>query len=106
VIAEVPEAGAKELRGLVDELKQRLGSGVVLLAARSDGKVALALGVTPDLSQRYPANNMIKEIAARVGGTGGGRADFAQAGGGDVEGLPRAVARLEELIATRQAETR
>jgi alanyl-tRNA synthetase len=71
---------------------------VVLLAAAQDCKVALALGVTRDLCARFPAGELIKEIAAAVGGTGGGRPDFAQAGGSDVAATPQALARLETLI--------
>jgi alanyl-tRNA synthetase len=106
IAAEVGDASARELRGLVDDLKGRLGSGLVLLGARAEGKVALALGVTPDLTARFPAGRLIKDIAAQVGGSGGGRADFAQAGGSDVEALPRALARLEALVAAHAAAGR
>jgi alanyl-tRNA synthetase len=99
VAVQVADATPKELRALVDELKQRLGSGVVLLAAVSDDKVALALGVTRDLVGRYAAGELIREIAAVVGGSGGGRPDFAQAGGSDVAKTEQALARLGELIA-------
>jgi alanyl-tRNA synthetase len=100
IAAEVPDATPKELRALVDELKQRLGSGVVLLGARADGKVALALGVTSDLTDRYRAGALVKQLAAKVGGSGGGRSDFAQAGGTRAEGLREALEELYELIAT------
>jgi alanyl-tRNA synthetase len=99
VAAQVADATAKELRAMVDELKQRLGSGVVLLAAVQDDKVALALGVTRDLVGRFPAGELIREIAAVVGGSGGGRPDFAQAGGSDVAKTDQALRRLGELIA-------
>jgi alanyl-tRNA synthetase len=99
VAAQVADATAKELRAMVDELKQRLGSGVVLLAAVQEGKVALALGVTRDLVGRYPAGELIREISAVVGGSGGGRPDFAQAGGSEVAKTEQALARLGELIA-------
>jgi alanyl-tRNA synthetase len=99
VAAEVPDASAKELRNLVDELKQRLGSGIVLLGAHVDGKVALALGVTRDLTDRYRAGALVKQLATRVGGSGGGRPDFAQAGGNRSEGLQEALAELYELVA-------
>jgi alanyl-tRNA synthetase len=99
VAAEIPEASAKELRGLVDEIKQRLGSGVVLLAARGDGKVALALGVTRDLTDRFSAGALVQQVAQKVGGAGGGRPDFAQAGGTRAEGVPEALELLYELAA-------
>jgi alanyl-tRNA synthetase len=101
VAAEVPEADARELRELVDELKRRLGSGVVLLGARRDGKVALALGVTRDLTQRFSAGELVKKVARKVGGSGGGRPDFAQAGGTRAEGLPDALRLLYELVESR-----
>jgi alanyl-tRNA synthetase len=101
VAAQVADATAKELRAMVDELKQRLGSGVVLLAAVQEGKVALALGVTRDLVARFPAGELIREIAALVGGSGGGRPDFAQAGGNDPARTDEALARLKDLVARR-----
>ena len=100
VATQVEGVDARELRSMVDELRGRLGSGIVLLAALDDGRVSLALGVTPDLTARFRAGDLIREIAARVGGKGGGRPDFAQAGGNEPEKLPEAFARLEELIAS------
>jgi alanyl-tRNA synthetase len=99
VTAEVEEASPKELRTMVDELKQRIGSGVVLLASRHEGKVALALGVTADIASRFPAGRLIKGLAECVGGSGGGRPDFAQAGGSQPENLPRALDLLAPLLA-------
>ncbi len=93
---EVEDASPKELRGMVDELKQRLGSGVVLLVARQNGKVALAVGVTQDLTERFRAGDLIKSAAECVGGSGGGRPDFAQAGGTRADGIPRALERFRE----------
>ena len=90
----VEGVSARDLRSMVDELKERLGSGIVLLACEQDGRVSLALGVTPDLVDRFRAGDLIREVAAEVGGKGGGRADFAQAGGRDAAGLDRAFERL------------
>jgi alanyl-tRNA synthetase len=94
----VDGASASELRGMIDDLRGRLGSGVVLLAAVDGDKVALALGVTKDLTSRLKAGDLIREIAAVVGGKGGGRPDFAQAGGPDVAKLDAALARFRALI--------
>ena len=69
------------LRALADSIRDRLGSGVVVLAAERDGKVALLVSVTKDLADRIHAGNMVKAIAPIVGGRGGGRPDFAEAGG-------------------------
>ena len=84
---------------MVDALRDKLKSGVVLLASESDGRVALALGVTPDLTKRFPAGRLIREVASVVGGKGGGRPDFAQAGGRDPSKLDAAFERLDALIA-------
>jgi len=96
---EIEGANPKELRQLVDELKQRLGSGIVLLGVRDAGKAALALGVTKDLVGRFSAGDLVRELAKELGGTGGGRPDFAQAGGPDANNLAAALARLPELLA-------
>ena len=98
VTARVEGVGAKELRSLVDDLKARIGSGVVLLAAEQEGGVALALGVTKDLCGRFRAGDLVREVAAVVGGRGGGRPDFAQAGGNDPSRLDEAFQRLEALL--------
>ena len=83
---------------MVDALRDELGSGVVLLAAASDGRVSLALGVTPDLTERYRAGDLVREVARVVGGKGGGKADFAQAGGNDPGELETAFEKLYSLI--------
>jgi alanyl-tRNA synthetase len=94
----VEGVGARELRALVDDLRSRLGSGVVLVAAERDDGVALALGVTPDLVERLKAGDLIRDVAGIVGGKGGGRPDFAQAGGRDASRLDEAFERLFALI--------
>ena len=94
----VDDVGPKELRELADDLKQRLGSGCIALGTVSDGKVVLLTAVTEDLLDRYHAGNLLTEISKVVGGRGGGRADLAQAGGGDPEKLPLALKRFQELI--------
>ncbi len=99
VAAEIEGANPKELRQLVDELKQRIGSGIVLLGVRHEGKAALALGVTKDLVGRFSAGGLVRELAKEVGGTGGGRPDFAQAGGPETGKLDAALARLPKLLA-------
>ncbi|HSM13796.1 MAG TPA: alanine--tRNA ligase [Thermoanaerobaculia bacterium] len=95
---EVPPAPAGELRHLADVLRDKLGSGVVVLGTRDGGKVTLLAAVTPDLRDRVPAGRLVKEIAVVVGGSGGGRPDFAQAGGKDPERLPEALARVPEAV--------
>ena len=99
VASRVEGVGAVELRGMVDDLRVKLGSGVVLLASEDDGRVSLALGVTKDLIERFRAGDLIREVAGLVGGKGGGRPDFAQAGGNDPSHLDAAFERFESLIA-------
>jgi alanyl-tRNA synthetase len=97
--ARVEGVDAKALRGMVDELRGKLGSGIVLLAAEGEGGLSLALGVTKDLVPRFKAGDLVREVAKVVGGKGGGRPDFAQAGGRDASRLAEAFERLEALVA-------
>ncbi|MGB9627250.1 MAG: alanine--tRNA ligase [Thermodesulfobacteriota bacterium] len=96
--ARVDGKDVKRLREFVDQLKEMIGSGIVLLGSRIQDKVSLILGVTPDLTGRYKANEMIKKVSLHVQGTGGGRPDFAQAGGSDPHQLDEALKSIDELI--------
>ena len=89
--ARLDGVDAKSLRDTLDQLKNKLGSGVVLLATESDGKVNLVAGVTKDLVGRFKAGDLVKAAAEKVGGRGGGRPDMAQAGGTDPAGIPAAL---------------
>jgi len=90
------EKGA--LRGLSDSLRDRLGSGIVVLASENDGKVSLVVSVTKDLTPRVQAGRIVKELAPIVGGGGGGRPDFAEAGGKDPAKIDELLARAPELV--------
>ena len=103
LVRKVDGLGAGDLRGLVDDLRGQLKSGVVLVASADEGKVALALGVTPDLKDKLKAGDLVREISAVVGGKGGGRPDFAQGGGPDAAQLDAAFERLYALIAAARA---
>jgi alanyl-tRNA synthetase len=88
-----------QLRTLVDNLRNKLGSGVVVLgSAQQDGKVALITGVTLDLTGRLSAGKIIAPLAQRVGGSGGGRSDMAEAGGKDASALNAALASAPEVV--------
>ncbi|MCH2222635.1 MAG: DHHA1 domain-containing protein, partial [Dechloromonas sp.] len=89
--ANVDGADAKSLRDTLDHVKNKMGSGVILLAAVNDGKVALAAGVTKDLTDKVKAGDLMREFAGRLGGKGGGRPDMAQGGGTDAAALPGAL---------------
>jgi len=96
--AEVGVQDVKSLRDLGDRLRDKMKSGVLLLGSRAGEKVTLLCMVTKDLAGRFHAGNIVKAVAPLVGGTGGGRPDMAQAGGANPEGLPGALARLEEIV--------
>ncbi len=98
ISAQVPEMSREALRGLVDTLRQKLGSGVVVLGMAEDGKVALIGGVTKDLTAKLHAGKIIQAIAKEVGGSGGGRPDLAEAGGKDTVGLNRALVLVSTII--------
>ncbi len=86
------------MRQLVDSLRQKLGSGVVVLGIVEDGKVALLAGVTKDLTSKLHAGKIIQATAKEVGGSGGGRPDLAEAGGKDTSGLKTALDHVYPLI--------
>jgi len=98
--ANVEGADAKSLRDTLDQCKNKLGSGVILLAAVTDDKVALAAGVTSDLTGRVKAGDLMREMAQRLGGKGGGRPDMAQGGGTDVAALPEVLKSVPGWVAS------
>ena len=99
--AQIDGADARSLRDAVDQLKGKLGSSVIVLATVNEGKVVLVAGVSADLLTRMKAGEIAGAVAAQVGGKGGGRADFAQAGGTQPENLGKALAGVETLIRNR-----
>jgi alanyl-tRNA synthetase len=101
VKTEVTDRSA--LRELAEQLRDKLGDSVVLVASEHEGKVQLVLTVAKGLTGRYKAGDMIRGIAQVVGGTGGGRADMAQAGGSDVSRLDEAIAAIYDSVASAAA---
>ncbi|HEX8784235.1 MAG TPA: alanine--tRNA ligase [Steroidobacteraceae bacterium] len=102
VATKVDGADAGTLRSAVDQLKDRLKSAVVVLASVQDAaKVLLVAGVTPDQTNRIQAGELAGAVAALVGGRGGGRADFAQAGGSKPEALDAALESVQEFVRAR-----
>ena len=95
---EVQGVDPKSLRDMLDQLKNKLGSGVVVLAAHDGEKVSLVAGVTKDLTGQVKAGDLIRELATQLGGKGGGRPDMAQGGGTDIAALPQAIAAVPELV--------
>jgi len=98
---EGQDAGA--MRGMLDKLKERLGSAVIVLGAEKDGKAVLAAGVTSDLTDRVQAGKLINHVASQVGGKGGGRPDMAQAGGSQPEHLQTALDSVSDWVAAQLA---
>jgi alanyl-tRNA synthetase len=89
---------AKDLRDFGDKLRDKLGSGIIGLGAAKDDKVSLIVMVTKDLTGRFQAGQLIKDLAAMVGGTGGGKPDLAQAGGKDAGKLDAALGALYAAV--------
>ncbi len=88
-----------QMRSLVDTLRARLGSGVVVLgSATEDGKVALIAGVTKDLTSKVQAGKVVGAVAAKIGGKGGGRPDLAEAGGSDPSQLDAALTDVPNIV--------
>ena len=87
-----------QLRDSVDHLKDRLGSALVVLASVDGEKIRLAAGVTPDLTARIKAGDLVNFVATQVGGRGGGRPDFAQAGGNQPEALAEALTSVKGWV--------
>ncbi len=98
LIAEVKNVAPAQLRLMADQLKERLGTGFIFLANSTPTNVTLVSSVSPDLTSRFHAGNIITEVAPIVGGGGGGRPDFAQAGGKDPSKTDAVLARVRELI--------
>jgi alanyl-tRNA synthetase len=96
--AELPDSDAKSLRDAMDQLRSKLGTSVIVLASVKEGKVILVAGVSPDLIGRYKAGDVVGAVAAQLGGKGGGRADFAQAGGTQPDKLAAALGSVEALV--------
>ena len=99
VVARLDGLNSEGLRAVVDSVRERLGSGVVVLGAVTDGSTSLIGATTKDLVGRVPANKLIQEVAKVVGGGGGGRPDLAQAGGKNPAELDRALAGVYDLVA-------
>lgn len=95
---QVEAADMEALRALMDDLRSRIPSGVLALAADLGGKAGLVVSVSKDLHGRFTAPALIKAMAAAVGGGGGGRPDLAQAGGAQPQGIPEALAILRRIV--------
>ncbi len=99
----VDGVSGRELKPLADDLKRRIGSGVVAIVSRTDGKAAIVVGVTPDLTDRFDAIELVQLGAEALGGKGGGgRADMAQAGGPDAGRAEAALAAVEHAVAAKE----
>ncbi|MBT4381535.1 MAG: alanine--tRNA ligase [Gammaproteobacteria bacterium] len=97
VVSQLDDADPKSLPDVLDQLKNKIGSGIIVLGTVSEGKVGLIVGVTKDLTDRFHAGDLVNHIASQVGGKGGGRPDMARAGGSDPDSLPAALASVEQF---------
>ncbi|EHD20441.1 MULTISPECIES: alanine--tRNA ligase [Brenneria] len=98
LVTRLDNVESKMLRTMVDDLKNQLGSAIIVLATTEGGKVSLISGVTKDLTDRVKAGELVGYVAQQVGGKGGGRPDMAQAGGSDIAALPAALASIESWV--------
>ncbi|MEO2267026.1 alanine--tRNA ligase [Pseudoalteromonas pernae] len=101
LIANVAGTESKALRGMMDDLKNKLGSGIIALGVANDDKVSLIAGVTKDLTGQFKAGELVNHMASQVGGKGGGRPDMAQAGGSQPQNLDAALASVEAWVSER-----
>lgn len=101
LVSLLKNGDAKALRTMVDDLKNQLGSCIVVLGLAQDDKVSLIAGVTKDLVDQVKAGELVSMLAAQVGGKGGGRPDMAQAGGSDAAALPAALDSVQAWVAER-----
>jgi len=98
LVTEVFDVDVQDLRVLVDKLKDKLGSAVVVLAIISGKKVSVVVGVTKDITEKYQASKILNHITTQIGGKGGGRADMAQGGGTEPEKLTKALDSVKDII--------
>ncbi|MDE1190506.1 MAG: alanine--tRNA ligase [Pantoea sp.] len=101
LVSELSNVEPKMLRTMMDDLKNQLGSAIIVLATVAEGKVSLIAGVTKDLTDRVKAGELVGELAAQVGGKGGGRPDMAQAGGTNPQALAGALAGVQDWVSNR-----
>ncbi|MCF6437640.1 alanine--tRNA ligase [Pseudoalteromonas sp. MMG022] len=101
LVANVAGTESKALRGMVDDLKNKMGSGVIALGVADGDKVSLIAGVTKDLVGQIKAGELVNHMAAQVGGKGGGRPDMAQAGGSEPQHLDAALASVNQWVAEK-----
>lgn len=101
LIQQLENVEPKALRTMVDDLKNQLGSAVIVFAANAEGKVNLIAGVTKDLTNKVNAGELVGAMAQKVGGKGGGRPDMAMAGGSEPENIPQALALAQDLLASK-----
>jgi alanyl-tRNA synthetase len=95
---EISGVSPDELRSMWDDIKEKIGSGLAVLGSRTDGRAYLLVGVTKDLSNKFHAGNIVKELALLIDGGGGGKPDMAQAGGNRPEKLDQALKKVFEIV--------
>ena len=98
LIAQPEGVEAKALRTLMDDLKNQIKEGIIVLAVASDDKVSLIVGVTKELTNKVKAGELVNFVAEQVGGKGGGRPDMAQAGGNQPENLDKALSSVSTWL--------
>ena len=98
LVSQLDGADPKSLPDALDRLKNKIGTGIVILGTVNEGKVGLIAGVTRDLTDRFHAGDLVNHVASQVGGKGGGRPDMARAGGSNPDALPAAMESVEAFV--------
>ena len=98
IVNQMQDTNPKTLPDTIDRLKNKVGTGIVVLASVNNEKVSLIAGVTKDLTDKVNASELVNYVAGQIGGRGGGRPDMAQAGGGDVVNLPSALESVTDFV--------
>jgi alanyl-tRNA synthetase len=99
LVAKLDDMDPGGLRGLVDQLKDKMGSAAIVLAGVQAEKISLVAGVTKDLTSKVKAGDLVNHVAQQIGGKGGGRPEMAQGGGVDTAALPQALQSLTAFVA-------
>jgi len=102
LVTKVEGMDAKALRVLNDQIKSKMGSGIIVLASIADNKISLITAVSKDLTNRYHAGNLMRELAAKLDGKGGGRPDMAQGGGTNIAGLEQTLNEVKDWVVQNQ----
>ena len=99
LVAQVDDMDSKTVRDTAEQLKNKIGNGIVILVSAEGGKASIVVAVTPSLTAKVKAGDLVNKLAVHVGGKGGGRPDLAMAGGPEVAGIVKVLTVARDLVA-------